>query len=146
MKKTLWIKIVASLIAAIPPVVVLILNYPVIVSRADRVVSIAALLVAIILTLIFKDAVKRFFQTPGYLKFSIVILILSLISLSLGDQMFKLSLTATISGLCALPLNIWYNYLTKPVTSREFLDVMKTFGKENNNEQKSDEENKTTID
>lgn len=145
MKKTLWIKIVASLIAAIPPVVVLILNYPVIVSRADRIISIAALFVTIVLMLIFKDAVKRFFQTPGYLKFSFVILIFSLISLSLGEQMFVLSLTATISGLCALPLNIWYNYLTKPVTSQEFLNVMKTLGKENDNEQKSDDENKTII-
>lgn len=145
MKKTMWIKVVASLIAAIPPVVVLIVNYPVIVSRADKIISVAALVVAIILMLIFKDAVKRFFQTPGYLKFSIVILVLSLISLSLGEQMFKISLTATISGLCALPLNIYYNYLTKPATSREVLNAMNALAKENKDEQKSDEKDKANI-
>lgn len=145
MKKTMWIKVVASLIAAIPPVVVLIVNYPVIVSRADKIISVAALVVAIILMLIFKDAVKRFFQTPGYLKFSIVILVLSLISLSLGEQMFQISLTATISGLCALPLNIYYNYLTKPATSREVLNAMNALAKENKDVQKSDEKDKANI-
>lgn len=145
MKKAIWIKVIACLIAAIPPIVVLICNYPIMVSRPDTAISMVALIVAVILLLIFKDAVARFLKTPGYLKFSVIILIISILASNLGDQLLLISLTATISGVCALPLNIWYNYLTKPVSTNDMLDIMRNIGKEKNNEQKSVEKTKTDI-
>lgn len=145
MKKAIWIKIIACLIAAIPPVIVLIYNYPIMVSRPDKAISMVALVVGVILLLIFKDGVKKFLKTPGYLKFSIIILIISLLASTLGDQLTLISMTATISGVCALPLNIWYDYLTKPVSTNDILDIMRNIGKENNNEQKSVEKTKTDI-
>lgn len=124
-KKTTWIKAAAIGVTAIPPIVVLCLNYPVFVERTDKAISAAALLVAIICACIFKDATKKIFQTPSAFKICLVAFILSYISVSLGEQILQISATALISGACGMPLNMWYNYETKPATTDDMIEAMK---------------------
>lgn len=124
-KKTTWIKAAAIGVTAIPPIVVLCLNFPVFVERTDRAISAAALLVAIICACIFKDATKKIFQTPSAFKICLVAFILSYISVSLGEQILQISATALISGACGVPLNMWYNYETKPATTDDMIEAMK---------------------
>lgn len=124
-KKTTWIKAAAIGVTAIPPIVVLCLNFPVFVERTDKAISAAALLVAIICACIFKDATKKIFQTPSAFKICLVAFILSYISVSLGEQVLQISATALISGACGMPLNMWYNYETKPATTDDMIEAMK---------------------
>lgn len=145
-KKTTWIKAAAISVAAIPPIVVLCLNFPIFVERTDKAISAAALLVAIICACIFKDATKKIFQTPSAFKICVIAFILSYISVSLGEQILQISATALISGACGIPLNMWYNYETKPATTDEMIDAIKELvkpneGGEKNEENKLDESN-----
>lgn len=134
MKKTTWIKIAAVCVAAIPPVVVLGINFPVFIERTDKAISAASLLVAVILACVFKDATKKFFQTPSAFKICLIVFIFSYISISLGEQMLQISGTALISGACGIPLNMWYNFETQPATTDDMIDAMKNLLKENEDE------------
>ena len=134
MKKSTWIKLAAVGVQAVPPVVVLLVNAPVFVERTDKAISAAAILVAVILALIFKDATKKIFQTPSAFKTCLFCFLFSLIAVSLGTQMLQISATALISGACAIPLNMWYNNETKPATTDDIVDVLKGFVKENKDE------------
>ena len=134
MKKTTWIKIAAVCVAAIPPVVVLGVNFPVFVERTDKAISAASLIVALILACIFKDATKKFFQTPSAFKICLIIFVFSYISVTLGEQMLQISGTALISGACGVPLNMWYNYETQPATTDDMIEAMKELVKENKDE------------
>lgn len=142
-KKSTWIKTAAIAVTAVPPIVVLCLNFPVFVERTDEAISAAALLVAIICACIFKDATKKLFQTPSAFKICIIAFVLSYISVSLGEQILQISATALISGACGIPLNMWYNYETKPATSDDMInaikDLVKTEGGENSEENKHNE-------
>ena len=142
-KEATWIKIAATSVAAIPPVVVLCLNFPVFVQRTDKAISAAAILVAIVCALIFKDATKKIFQTPSAFKTCVIVFILSYIAVALGEQMLQISATALVSGACAVPLNMWYNYKTRPVTTDEMLKELKNLVKENEDvdEKQSNENN-----
>lgn len=134
MKKTTWIKIAAVCVAAIPPVVVLGINFPVFIERTDKAISAASLLVAVILACVFKDATKKFFQTPSAFKICLIVFIFSYIAISLGEQMLQISGTALISGACGIPLNMWYNFETQPATTDDMIDAMKNLLKENEDE------------
>jgi hypothetical protein len=134
MKKSTWIKLAAVGVQAVPPVVVLLVNAPVFVERTDKAISAAAILVAVILALIFKDATKKIFQTPSAFKTCLFCFLFSLIAVSLGSQMLQISATALISGACAIPLNMWYNNETKPATTDDIVDALKGFVKENKDE------------
>lgn len=136
MKKSIWIKLTAVGVQAIPPVVVLFLNAPVFIERTDKAISAAAILVAVILALIFKDATKKIFETPSAFKTCLFCFLFSLIAVSLGEQMLQISATALISGVCAIPLNMWYNHLTKPATTDDIVKAIDAMTKE-----KSDENN-----
>lgn len=142
-KKSTWIKTAAIAVTAVPPIVVLCLNFPIFVERTDKAISAAALLVAIICACIFKDATKKLFQTPSAFKICIIAFVLSYISVSLGEQILQISATALISGACGIPLNMWYNYETKPATSDDMInaikDLVKTEGGENSEENKPNE-------
>lgn len=134
MKKSTWIKLAAVGVHATPPVVVLLLNAPVFIERTDKAISAAALLVAVILALIFKDATQKIFQTPSAFKTCLFCFLLSLIAVSLGEQILTISATALISGLCAMPLNMWYNNLTKPATTDDIVKAIEDMVKENKDE------------
>ena len=129
-KKATVIKIIATALQIIPVLVALGINAPIIVSRWDKTVSVAAIVVIIILACIFRDATRKFISTPSAFKFSLVIFISSLLALSLGEQLLIISATSLISGLVVLPLNMWYNYLTRPVSAEELKNML-----ENNNEE-----------
>lgn len=139
-KKATLIKIASVCVAGIPPVVVLCCNMPVFVEQTGKAISAAALLVAVILALIFKDATNKFFQTPSAFKTCVVVFVLSLISVNLGEQMLQISLTALISGACALPLNMWYNNVTKPASTDDIVDALKDMVKGEPDGEKSDKE------
>lgn len=140
-KKAFWIKFVQVIVTAVPPVVVLCLNYPVFVESTSKTISVAAVLVAIILALIFKDATKKIFATPSAFKTCLIIFLLSLIAVNLGHQMLQISATALVSGACGVPLGMWYNSVTKPATSDDIVNALKDIVKEKDNEKKSDESN-----
>lgn len=134
MKKSTWIKLAAVTTQAVPPVVVLLLNAPVFIERTDKAISAAAILVAVILALIFRDATKKIFQTPSAFKTCLICFLFSLIAVSLGTQMLEISATALISGACAIPLNMWYNNETKPATTDDIVKALEEMVKENKDE------------
>ena len=134
MQKSTWIKIFAVTIQAAPPVIVLLLNAPVFIERTDKAISAAAILVAVILALIFRDATKKMFETPSAFKTCLFCFLLSSIAVSLGEQIMYISATALISGVCAIPLNIWYNHETKPATTDDVVKVLEGLVKENKDE------------
>jgi hypothetical protein len=134
MKKSTWIKLAAVGVQAVPPVVVLLVNAPVFIERTDKAVSAAAILVAVILALIFRDATKKVFQTPSAFKTCLICFLFSLIAVSLGQQMLQISATALISGACAVPLNMWYNNETKPATTDDIVKALEGMVKESKDE------------
>ena len=134
MKKSTWIKLAAVGVQAVPPVAVLLANAPVFIERTDKAISAAAILVAVILALIFRDATKKIFQTPSAFKTCLICFLFSLIAVSLGQQMLQISATALISGACAMPLNMWYNNETKPATTDDIVNALKEMVKENTDE------------
>jgi hypothetical protein len=134
MKKSTWIKLAAVGVQATPPVVVLLLNAPVFIERTDKAISAAAILVAVILALIFRDATKKIFQTPSAFKTCLFCFLFSLIAVSLGSQMLQISATALISGACAIPLNMWHNNETKPATTDDIVKALEGMVKESTNE------------
>lgn len=140
-KKTFWIKAAQVAVTAVPPVVVLCLNYPVFVESTSKSISAAGILVAIILALIFKDATKKIFATPSAFKTCLFVFLLSLIAVNLGEQMLQISATALVSGACGIPLGMWYNAETKPATTDDIVSAIKNVMKEKGNEEKSDENN-----
>lgn len=140
-KKSTWIKIAQVCVTAIPPVVVLCANFPVFAESTGKSISAAAVLVAIILALIFKDATKKIFATPSAFKTCIFVFLISLIAVNLGAQMLQISATALVSGACGIPLGMWYNAETKPATTDDVVEAIKDLVKEKGNEKKSDENN-----
>lgn len=139
MKKSTWIKVAQIGVTAIPPVVVLCMNFPVFAESTGKSISAAAILVAIILALIFKDATKKLFSTPSAFKTCLIVFLLSLIAVNLGHQMLQISATALISGACGIPLGMWYNAETKPATTDDVVNAIKDLVKEKGDNEKSDE-------
>ena len=137
MSKSTWIKIAAVGVQAVPPVVVLLVNAPVFIERTDKAISAAAILVAVILALIFKDATKKIFTMPSAFKTCLFCFLFSLIAVSLGTQMLQISATALISGACAIPLNMWYNNETKPATTDDIVKALEGMVKESGDESNS---------
>lgn len=134
MKKTTWIKIAQIGVTAIPPVVVLCCRFPVFVKDTGTTISAAGLLVAVILACIFKDQTKKLFQTPSAFKICLCVFLLSVVAVSLGQQMLEISATALISGACGVPLNMWYNALEKPETTDDLLEGIKNLLKKGDSE------------
>jgi len=124
-KKTLTIKIIAMCIQIIPILVVFGIYCPVFVSRWDKALSAGTIVVSVILMCIFRDAVKKIFQRPSAFIFSLIIFISCILMSSIGDQLLVISATSLISGLVALPLNTWYNFLTRPVNNEDLKKVGK---------------------
>lgn len=122
-KKAKLIKAIAILIQVIPLLVVLGIYSPVLVSRWDKALSISAIIVIILLCMIFKDATKKILQRPSGFLFSGIIFGLCLVMSSVGEQMLVISATSLISGLVALPFNVWFNSLTRPITREDLKKV-----------------------
>ena len=116
-KKAKIIKIIALCIQIIPILVVFGIYCPALVSRWDKALSASSIILLIILMLIFKDSLGKFIGKHSALVFSIFTLILCLIQASIGSELLILSATSVISTLVALPLNVWFNVITKPVNN-----------------------------
>ena len=139
MRKSTWIKICQIGVTAVPPVVVLCLNFPVFAESTGKSISAAAVLVAVLLACIFKDATKKVFSTPSGFKICLFTFLFSLIAVNLGHQMLQISATALISGACGIPLGMWYNAETKPATTDDVVKAIKDLVKEKGDNEKSDE-------
>lgn len=133
-KAAVWIKVANIGVTAVPPVVVLCANMPVFVESTTKTISAAGILVAIILACIFRDATKKIFTTPSAFKTCVFVFLFSLIAVSLGEQLLQISTTALISGACGVPLNMWYNSVTKPATTDDVLEALESVVKGENNE------------
>lgn len=141
-KKTFWIKAAQVAVTAIPPVVVLCVNFPVFLESTGKSISAAGVLVALILAMIFKDATKKIFTTPSAFKTCIFVFLISLVAVNLGAQMLQISATALVSGACGIPLGMWYNAETQPATTDDIVKELKNLtNKGEGNEKKSDETN-----
>lgn len=140
-KKATWIKVAQLGVTAIPPIVVLLVNFPVFIESTEKSISAAAILVAVICACIFRDATKKLFQTPSGFKICLICFLFSYISITLGEQLLKISATALISGACGVPLNMWYNHETKPATTDEMVEALKDLVKEKDNNEEHDNEN-----
>lgn len=138
MKKSTWIKVAQVAVTAVPPVVVLCVNFPVFIESTGKSISAAGILVALILAMIFKDATKKIFSTPSAFKTCLFVFLLSVIAVNLGEQMLQISATALVSGACGVPLGMWYNHETKPATTDDIVNTLKDIVKEKGNEEKSD--------
>lgn len=139
--KATWIKVAQVAVTALPPVIVLCINFPVFIESTGKSISAAGILVAIILALIFKDATKKIFATPSAFKTCLIVFLISLIAVNLGTQMLQISATALVSGACGIPLGMWYNSETKPATTDDIVTALQDLVKEKGNEEKSDENN-----
>lgn len=139
--KATWIKVAQVGVTALPPVIVLCVNFPVFIESTGKSISAAGILVAIILALIFKDATKKIFTTPSAFKTCLIVFLISLIAVNLGTQMLQISATALVSGACGIPLGMWYNHETKPATTDDIVTALQDLVKEKGNEEKSDENN-----
>ena len=125
MKKSTKIRI-ASLIVFLTPVLAgAIYCAPLIVQRWDKCLSFAGIVVAIIIFVAFKDAAKRFLSTPTLLKTSIICVIISLLAVSLGQDLLILSACALAGALLSLPFVIWYNMEIRPPTNKEVMEQFK---------------------
>jgi hypothetical protein len=142
MKKSTWIKVAQVAVTAIPPVVVLCVNFPVFAESTGKCISAAGILVALILAMIFRDATKKIFSTPSAFKTCVFVFLFSLIAVNLGAQMLQISATALVSGACGIPLGMWYNAETKPATTNDIVnELKKMINKGEGNNEKSDENN-----
>jgi len=131
-KKTTWIKISQILVTAVPPVVVLCVKFPEFIKTTGTSISAAGVLVAIILACIFRDQTKKLLvDKPSAFKTCLIIFLISLIAVSLGEQCLWISSTALISGACGVPLQMWYNYETKPESTDDILKGIKNLLKSN---------------
>lgn len=120
-KKAIMIKISAICVQVVPVITALCLYAPVFVKRTESTISAAAILVAIICALIFKDATKKFFSAPSGFKTCLIAFLLSLIAVNLGQQILVISSTALVSGVVATPLNLWYNNETGTASNDKIL-------------------------
>lgn len=117
--KHVKVKAVATVIQIVPLIVVMLIKFPIFVARTDSTISVAAIFVAVMCAVIFKDAFKRILSSPSPLKIAIIALAFSYIATSIGSQIMILSITAVASGVAALPLNMWYGMLIAPPIKSE---------------------------
>lgn len=143
-KKTTWIKVSQILVTAVPPVVVLCVKFPEFIKSTGTSISAAGILVAIILACIFRDQTKKLLvDKPSAFKTCLIIFLISLVAVNLGEQCLWISATALISGACGVPLQMWYNYETKPESTDDILKGIKSLLKSNSSESEDSNNEKT---
>ena len=130
MKKATLYKICSSILQILPPLVVLICFAPVIIQRADKIISLAAIVVLIVIFLVFKDAIRRFFKTPSAWKFGIVILIICLLCMALQEQLLYVSIATVGGGILAMPFEILYGMEVRPPTNKEMMEELEKLKKD----------------
>lgn len=124
MKKTIWIKIAIILIQVVPILIYLAFEWKDIVSKPSQTIGLGAICAIVALFLIFKDSVTKFYKTPGALKFVLTVFVISGIGLLVGETLFKISLIELLAIAMSLPLQIIYNYLTRPVEARDVVPLL----------------------
>lgn len=130
MKKSTLYKICSSVLQILPPVVVLFCFAPVIIHRADKIISLAAIVVIIVMLLVFKDAFRRFFKTPSAWKFGVVVLIICLLCMALQEQLLYISIATVAGGLLAMPFEILYGMEVRPPTNKEMMEELEKIKKD----------------
>lgn len=130
MKKSTLYKIYSSILQILPPLIVLICYMPIIIHRADKILSLAAIVVLIVIYLVFKDAIRRFFNTPSAWKFGVIVLIISLLCMALQEQLLYISIATVAGGLLAMPFEILYAMEVRPPTNKEMMEELEKLKKD----------------
>lgn len=128
-KKAIFVRILEVLVRILPPLITLICYGDVIIARADRTISVAAIFVMLIVFLVFRDVRKKIFDTPSAFKIMLFVFIISILGYILGEQMFWISATGLVGSIVAIPLNIWYKKLTRPATKDELIKALEGMSK-----------------
>lgn len=121
MQKSTKIKIAAVSVQAVPVFTVLGLYTPMFVERTNTALSAASLFVMLVCAMLFRDTFKNFLAKPTAFKTSVIICLLSYIAMSIGEQLFIISLTSVCSSLAASPLNSWYDIETGKKSKDDFI-------------------------
>lgn len=122
----------------IPVIIGAIYCAPLIVSRWDKCLSFVGIILAFIVIMVFKDAMKRVVTKPTLFVTSIIMVIISAVACSLGEQLLIMSSCALLGGVISLPLAIWYNQEVRPPTNKEVMEQFEKL-KGSNNENSNQE-------
>lgn len=125
MKKTTILKASSILVQATPPILVTLLNFDVFVENTGKSIALGGILLALILSLIFKDAVKQFISTPSTVKVSLILFILSFIAVTIGHQVLMISGAALAGGAGGTLLDSIDKNIKKPDKADELLNALK---------------------
>lgn len=132
MKKTTILKTSSILVQATPPILVTLLNFDVFVENTGKSIALGGVLLALILSLIFKDAFKKFITTPSALKVSLILFIISFIAVTIGHQVLMISGAAIAGGVGGTLLDSINNNIKKPDKTDDLIKAIE--GLVNNNE------------
>lgn len=124
-KKTTWIKILEIAMQVVPITIYVILNYKSFIKTPSQMIGMGAIVVLLTFLFIFKDSIRRFYKTPGAFKFALTVFILAGLGLWVGESLFALATVELISISLSIPVQIWYNYMTKPATSQDMMSALK---------------------
>jgi len=138
MKKSTKIRIAMIVVYLIPVIIGAIYCAPLIVSRWDKCLSFVGIILAFIVIMVFKDAMKRVVTKPTLFVTSIIMVIISAVACSLGEQLLIMSSCALLGGVISLPLAIWYNQEVRPPTNKEVMEQFEKL-KGSNNENSNQE-------
>lgn len=123
-KKAIWIKILEISMQVVPITLFCIMKRSMFVQSVPQTIGLGLIMVLITLFLIFKDAVRRFYQTPGAFKFVFTIFIISGLGALVGLTFFILSCVELVFIILSIPVQIWYNYVTRPATADDVVSAL----------------------
>ena len=97
----------------LPPIIVTITQFPIIMERSDSRLSFAAVLLCIILVVFFKDRVKKYLLSPSTLSVSIIFVLIGYMGNTLGDQFLLIGLTTIAASIISMPFYMWHKQANK---------------------------------
>lgn len=126
MKKRIIVKLLAILVNLTPIIIALLWKGSLIIKRADTTISAVLLFVLIVTAIILKDSFYNYFKgTMAAVKLSILMFLLSWLFITIGEPLMWVSGATILGGILALPLNMWYNELIRPVSETAFIKSLK---------------------
>jgi hypothetical protein len=93
--------------------------------RVESTISLFAAFIIGLGLLVFKDLTRRILKAPAGFGYILLVFLFSLFGIYIATPLLYLSGSALISSICAYPLTIWYNYLTRPVTTNDLVASLK---------------------
>lgn len=126
MKKRIIVKIFAIIVNLLPIAIALLWKGTLIVNRTDTTISAVLLFTLIVTAIILKDSFYNYFKgTMSGVKIATLMFVLSWLFITIGEPLMWVSGATVLGGLLALPLNMWYNELIRPVSETAFIKSLK---------------------